>query len=452
MTNGFQVDLLDLPAGGSLDAARIESWLRSLATRVAPGFDTLCVRLVDDSEMQSFNRDWRKLDGPTDVLSFPGEKTPEGRHLGDVVISLDTARRQAAEAQRSLDEELQTLLLHGVLHCLGMDHETDEGEMEALEEELQERWIDPERAWSVPEQEHRSGSVALVGRPNAGKSTLLNRLLREKLAIVSDKPQTTRQRIVGILSEPRGQMVFFDTPGVHKPQFRMNRRMVQASVDALDDADVVCLVVDAAVPWGSGDQYMLDLMARSKAPKILALNKVDAVSKPKLLPRMQTYAETGQFQEIVPVSALDGDGCDLLLELLWQSLPVGARRYDSDLLTLHTERFLVAERIREKLLEQTREELPFASAVLIDSWEERDNGVLYLAATILVERDGQKKIVIGKGGARIREIGSEARRDLEEFLERPIYLDLHVRRQAGWRQDPRVLGELERLVLADLGA
>jgi GTP-binding protein Era len=290
----------------------------------------------------------------------------------------------------------------------------------------------------------------VVGPPNAGKSTLLNRLLREKLAIVSDKPQTTRQRIVGILSEARGQMVFFDTPGVHKPQFRMNRRMVQAAVDALGEADVVCLVVDAAVPWGSGDQYTLDLLSRSKAPKILALNKVDAVSKPKLLPRIERYAETGEFRDIVPISALDGDGCDLLLDLLWSALPIGPPRYDPELLTIHTERFLVAERIREKVLEQTREELPFASAVIIDSWEERDNGVLYLAATILVERDGQRKIVIGKGGARIREIGVEARRDLEEFLERPIYLDLHVRRQPGWRQDPRVLGELERLVLADL--
>jgi GTPase len=300
----------------------------------------------------------------------------------------------------------------------------------------------------VSDARARCGTVALIGRPNAGKSTLLNRLLREKLAIVSDKPQTTRQRLIGILSEERGQMVFFDTPGVHKPQFRMNRRMVQASIDALDEADVVCLVVDAAAPWGKGDEYMLELLARSQRPKIVALNKVDLVSKPKLLPRMERYASTGRFQEIVPISALDGDGCDLLLELLWRNLPAGPPRYDPELLTLHTERFLVAERIREKILEQTRDELPFATAVLIDAWEERDNGVLYLAATILVERDSQKKIVIGKGGSRIRDIGAAARADLEAFLERPIYLELFVRRQSGWREDPRVLGELDRLVLA----
>ncbi|HVS13936.1 MAG TPA: GTPase Era [Thermoanaerobaculia bacterium] len=300
----------------------------------------------------------------------------------------------------------------------------------------------------MSDAEARSGSVALIGRPNAGKSTLLNRLLREKLAIVSDKPQTTRQRLVGILSEARGQMVFFDTPGLHKPQFRMNRHMVQASIDALDEADVVCLVVDAAAPWGSGDEYVLELLARSRRPKILALNKVDLVSKLRLLPRMERYAASGQFAEIVPISALDGDGCELLLDLLWRNLPVGPPRYDSELLTLHTERFLVAERIREKILEQTRDELPFATAVMIDAWEERDNGVLYLAATIMVERDSQKKIVIGKGGSRIREIGAAARADLEVFLERPLYLDLFVRRQTGWREDPRILGELERLVLA----
>jgi GTP-binding protein Era len=224
--------------------------------------------------------------------------------------------------------------------------------------------------------------------------------------------------------------------------------MVQASIDALNEADVICLVIDATVPWGSGDQYVIDLVARSKRPKIAALNKVDVVSKPKLLPRIERYAETGQFLDIVPISALDGDGCVVLQDLLWSHLPVAPPRYDPELLTVHTERFLVAERIREKILEQTRDELPFATAVLIDAWEERDNGVLYLAATILVERDGQKKIVIGKGGTRIRDIGAAARVDLEEFLERPLYLELFVRRQSGWREDPRVLGELERLVLA----
>jgi GTP-binding protein Era len=293
-----------------------------------------------------------------------------------------------------------------------------------------------------------SGSVALVGRPNAGKSTLMNRFLAEKVAIVSDKPQTTRQRITGILSGSRGQMVFFDTPGVHKPEYRLNRRMVQAATDALDAADVVCLVVDASVRPGKGDDYLVDLVRRSRRPALLALNKIDLVRKDRLLPLMERYAAAGCFEEIVPVSAATGDGASLLLDLLWARLPEGPPRYDPELVTIHTERFLVAERIREKALELLHDELPFATAVILDRWEERENGVLALAATILVEKPGQKKIVIGRGGAQIKAIGIAARQDLERYLERPIYLDLFVREQRHWREDPNVLEELDAGVVA----
>lgn len=287
-----------------------------------------------------------------------------------------------------------------------------------------------------------SGAVALVGRPNAGKSTLMNAFLAEKVAIVSAKPQTTRQRITGISSGPRGQMVFFDTPGVHKPQFRLNRQMVQTAIDALDAADVVCLVTDASAAFGRGDEHLVELVRRSQRPKLVALNKVDLVRKDRLLPLIERYAAYGCFDEIVPVSALTGDGVELLQDLLWARLPAGPPRYDPELLTVHTERFLVAERIREKVLDQLRDELPFASAVLIDRWEERDNGVLVLAATILVEKPGQKKIVIGRGGAQIKAIGIAAREDLEAYLERPVFLELFVREQPRWREDPRVLEEL----------
>jgi GTP-binding protein Era len=289
----------------------------------------------------------------------------------------------------------------------------------------------------------RSGAVALVGRPNAGKSTLMNRALAEKVAIVSDKPQTTRQRITGILSGPRGQMVFYDTPGVHKPQFRLNRRMVQAAIDALDAADVVCLVTDASVRFGRGDEHLIEVVRRSQRPKLVAINKIDLVRKDRLLPLIERYASCGCFDEIVPLSALSGDGVELLLDLLWARLPEGPPRYDPELLTVHTERFLVGERIREKVLELLRDELPFASAVRIDRWEERENGVLYLAATILVEKPGQKKIVIGRGGAQIKAIGIAAREDLERYLERPVFLELFVREQPRWREDARVLEELD---------
>ncbi|RMH18726.1 MAG: GTPase Era [Acidobacteria bacterium] len=290
-----------------------------------------------------------------------------------------------------------------------------------------------------------SGTVALVGRPNAGKSTLLNRLLPEKLAIVSDKPQTTRQRLVGILTdEARGQIVFYDTPGVHKPQHRMNRRMVKAAQEALADADVVCLLVDASQREGSGDAFMRTWVSRVDSPKVVLLNKIDKVRKETLLPRIAAYAEGGRFEEIVPISALTGDGVERALEILWRLLPAGPPRYDPELLTVHPERFLVAERIREKVLEATRDELPFATAVVIEAWQERGPELVAIHASILTEREGQKKILVGKGGSRIKAIGTAARRDLEAFLERRVFLDLQVRVERNWRQNPRILSELDR--------
>jgi GTPase len=299
----------------------------------------------------------------------------------------------------------------------------------------------------------RTGSVAFVGRPNAGKSTLMNRLLAEKVAIVSDKPQTTRHRLVGILSAERGQMVFYDTPGVHRPLHRLNRQMIRHAIDALNDADVVCLLVDAAEKPGSGDAYMLDLLAKTaKAGKggerrLLVLNKIDKVGdKTRLLPRIDHYAKSGLFADIVPVSALTGDGCGRLLEILWEKLPEGSPLYDPELLTIHPERFLAGERIREKVLELTTEELPFSTAVLLERWEEEDTGLIRIFATILVERPGQKKIVVGRQGQMIKAIGTAARLDLEGFLERRVYLDLHVRVEPGWREDKAVLATLDREV------
>lgn len=294
----------------------------------------------------------------------------------------------------------------------------------------------------------KAGTVTFVGRPNAGKSTLMNRLLGEKVAIVSDKPQTTRHRLVGILSDERGQMVFYDTPGIHKPLHRLNRQMVRHAMDAMNDADVLCLLVDVSERTGSGDAYMLDLVGKAKAEetkRVLILNKVDRVKKPDLLPRMAHYSETRLFEEIVPISAKTGDNCDRLLDVLWNLLPEGEPIYDPELLTIHPERFLVAERIREKVLELTSEELPFSTAVVIERWEDDDEkGLTRLYATILVEREGQKKIVVGRQGQMIKNIGTAARVDLEEFLERRVYLELFVRVEPGWREDRSVLATLDR--------
>ena len=300
----------------------------------------------------------------------------------------------------------------------------------------------------------RFGKVALVGRPNAGKSTLLNSLLREKLAIVSEKPQTTRNRIVGILSEKRGQMLLLDTPGVHKGRHRLNRRMVRAATDALNEADIVCLLADAAAPFGGGDEYMIELVQRAQAPKVAVLNKVDIMAKEALLPRIARYAETALFDEIVPLSARSGDGVALLADLLWERLPEGAARYDEDLLTLHPERFLVAERIREKLLSHTRQELPYSTAVIIDSWEEEERGGLVsILVTILVERESQRRIVLGKEGRMIRAISTDARLDLEQYLERRVFLRAHVRCEANWREKGQILERLDKEARnVDLGA
>jgi GTP-binding protein Era len=299
----------------------------------------------------------------------------------------------------------------------------------------------------------KAGTVALVGRPNAGKSTLMNRLLKEKLAIVSNKPQTTRHRLVGILSGERGQMVFYDTPGIHKPLHHLNRQMIRHATDAMNDADVICLLVDTAEKFGSGDAYMLDLVARAESPKVLILNKVDRVPrKSDLLPLMGRYGESKAFAEIVPVSARTGDGCDHLLEVLWGMLPEGQPIYDPELLTIHPERFLVAERIREKVLELTSDELPFSTAVMLDRWEEDEDparNLLKLYASILVEREGQKKIVVGRQGQMIKSIGTAARLDLEAYLGRRVYLDLHVRVEPDWRENRALLADMNRDI--DLG-
>ena len=298
----------------------------------------------------------------------------------------------------------------------------------------------------------KSGTVAFIGRPNAGKSTLMNRLLKEKVAIVSDKPQTTRHRLVGILSTERGQMVFYDTPGIHRPLHRLNRQMVHHAMDALSDADVVCLLVDATQKFGKGDAYMLDVFGKAKEPRILVLNKIDRIGdKSRLLPLIEQYHKSGLFADIVPVSALTDDGCDRLLDLLWDKLPEGPPLYDPELLTIHPERFLVAERIREKVLELTTEELPFSTAVVLERWEDdTEKDLLRIFATILVERPGQKKIVVGRQGQMIKAIGTAARHDLEEYLGRRVYLDLNVRLEPGWREDRAVLASLDRDVDLDL--
>ena len=289
----------------------------------------------------------------------------------------------------------------------------------------------------------KSGFVALVGRPNAGKSTLLNRLVGQKLAIVSDKPQTTRNRITGVRNYPEGQVVFVDTPGVHRPLHRLNVRMVDQAIEALATVDVVTAVVDVSDAAGGGDRYLMEVVRNSKATRVLALNKIDLVPRERLLPIIERYDREVGFADIVPVSAATGENVSRLEQVLLNHLPEGDALYPEDYLTDRPERFFVAELVREQVLEHTRAELPFASAVIVDRFEEPDeNGLLRLYCTILVERESQKPIVVGRGGAMIKAIGTAARRELERFFGARVFLDLRVKVAADWREDERTLDQL----------
>ena len=291
-----------------------------------------------------------------------------------------------------------------------------------------------------------SGFAALIGRPNAGKSTLLNRLVGTKLAIVSDKPQTTRNRIVGVRNvtgATAGQVVFVDTPGIHRPLHRMNVRMVDVALDSIRSVDVVVMVLDAAVDTGAGDRFVLRLTEKVAAPVVAALNKIDLIAKPRLLPVIDWYRQQREFAAIVPISALTGDGCNRLLSTVVDLLPEGEALYPDDYLTDQPERVLVAEAVREKLLRHTRAELPFSTAVVVDRFEEADaGGVIRAWCSILVDRPSQKAIVIGRGGAQIKRIGTQARADLERLFAARLHLDLHVGVRAGWREDERMLDEI----------
>jgi len=289
----------------------------------------------------------------------------------------------------------------------------------------------------------RVGTVAVVGRPNAGKSTLVNRLVGEKVAIVSDKPQTTRKRILGLARGPGHEIALLDTPGIHRPQYRMNAAMVRDATDAIGTADLVLWIVDASESRGGGEAFILSLLERGKRPVILALNKIDRISKPRLLPMLQDFGARFAFREIVPISALTGDGVERLRERIAAHLPEGEPAYPEDFLTATTEAEWIGEVIREKLLDRTRDELPFASAVVVENVrEDADRRLTVVTASIVVEKEGQKGIVVGRGGAMIKEIGAAARQELEAESGRRFFLDLTVKVRGRWRDDERFLASL----------
>lgn len=288
-----------------------------------------------------------------------------------------------------------------------------------------------------------SGFVSILGLPNAGKSTLLNALLGTKVAIVAPKPQTTRTTIQGVVHMPKAQIVLLDTPGIHKSDTLINRRMMENVRQAAQDRDLLLFVADATRPPSEAEKQAIDLVKAAGTPTLLILNKVDKLTeKGQLFERIAEYQAIHEFAEYVPISALKKDGIDGLKKIIVKHLPLGKRLFDEDYLTDQPERFLASELVREKILKATHEEVPHAAAVMVDKWEETDK-LVRIIATIYVERPGQKIIVVGKGGEGIKHIGTRARQDIERLLQKKVFLELFVKVKAAWREDPGFLAEMD---------
>lgn len=282
---------------------------------------------------------------------------------------------------------------------------------------------------------YKSGFISIIGRPNVGKSTFLNRVIGQKIAIMSDKPQTTRNKVQGVLTTNDSQMIFIDTPGIHKPKHKLGDFMLKVSKNTLREVDIIMFMVNAEQKLGKGDEFILEMLAGNPTPVFLVINKIDQIHPDELIGIIESYKERYDFAEIVPISALQGNNVENLLETVTKYLPEGPQYYPADQVTDHPERFIISELIREKVLHLTREEIPHSIAVVIDKIrrDEENEGKIRVAATIMVERDSQKGIVIGKRGALLKEVGIRARKDIEMLLGSKVYLELWVKVQKDWR-------------------
>ncbi|MCG3085812.1 GTPase Era [Anoxybacillus sp. LAT_35] len=290
---------------------------------------------------------------------------------------------------------------------------------------------------------YKSGFVAIIGRPNVGKSTFLNRVIGQKIAIMSDKPQTTRNKIQGVYTTDDAQIIFIDTPGIHKPKHKLGDFMVKVAQSALQEVDLILFMVNAAEGLGRGDEFIIERLKQVQTPVFLVINKIDEVHPDDLLPLIEQYRSLHSFAEVIPISALQGNNVETLLRQIKNYLPEGPQYYPAHQVTDHPERFIIAEFIREKALHLTREEVPHSIAVVIDSIERRENSdTVYVAATIIVERDSQKGIIIGKRGQMLKEIGQRARADIEALLGSKVFLELWVKVQKDWRNKMAQLRDL----------
>lgn len=290
-------------------------------------------------------------------------------------------------------------------------------------------------------KDFRSGYVSIIGRPNVGKSTLLNSILGEKIAIVTPKPQTTRNRIIGIKTVPNAQIIFIDTPGIHKPKHKLGETMVKTALEALREVDIILFMVEPH-EIGSGDRFIIDLLKRVQSLVFLLINKIDIIKKSDLLPLIDHFKEFYPFKEIIPISALKKDGIELLMNSIYDYLPYGPKYYPDEIITDQLERFMVSEIIREKITKKTEEEIPYSVAVEVAEWKEREDGVITIKSNIYVEREGQKGIIIGKKGSMLKSIGTAARIDIERLLNTKVFLELWVKVKKDWRDDKRTLEEL----------
>ncbi|MEC3940511.1 GTPase Era [Enterococcus mundtii] len=285
--------------------------------------------------------------------------------------------------------------------------------------------------------EHKSGFVAIVGRPNVGKSTLLNRIVGQKIAIMSDKAQTTRNKIQGVYTTPEAQLIFIDTPGIHKPKHRLGDFMVETAYSALREVDAVLFMISAEQKRGKGDDFIIERLKNVQSPVYLVINKIDKVHPDELLGIIEDYSSQMEFAQVVPISATEGNNVERLMEVLVDEMPEGPQYFPDDQVTDHPEYFIVSELIREKVLFLTRDEVPHSVAVVIDTMKRNENNKIHIQATIIVERDSQKGIIIGKGGKMLKDIGTKARRDIENLLGDKVFLELWVKVQKDWR-DKRV--------------
>ena len=294
--------------------------------------------------------------------------------------------------------------------------------------------------------EYKSGFVAVIGRPNVGKSTLINKVIGQKIAITSDKPQTTRSRIQCILTQDDAQIIFLDTPGIHKPKFKLGEYMLKAAEGTLKEVDAIFFVIDATEKFGGGEKYILERLSATTKPVILVVNKVDLIEREKILPIIAEYSKRRNFAAVVPISATEGTNVDALIKEAKNFLPEGVQYYPADMVTDQPERLIVAELIREKILHATQDEVPHSIAVDLEEFTPRDNGTIFIRATIYVERDSQKGILIGKGGAMLKNVGKEARPEIEMLLGSKIFLDLWVKVKRDWRNS---IGALQSFGLKD---